>query len=154
MHQEIYQENMHIHMGYFSFNKCSKLSRISDELQEANRNADDPVEAVQEKLRDQVKESEFKSVRGMFQYSEEARDEMDLACSAEGPLRRLKTPYIVESAEQLASDAKKLFNQFHTTERLLSYLERLKIDVAASQSANTLASVAEDVWALIAASLR
>ena len=60
---------------------------------------------------------------------------MDLAGSAEGPLRRTKTPYIVESAEKLSNDAKELFNKFQTTGRPLSHLERLKIDIAASQAA-------------------
>ena len=50
MHQEIFTEYIHIHMGYFAFNKCSKLSRMSDKLQEVNRSSDDPVKVVQAKL--------------------------------------------------------------------------------------------------------
>ena len=92
---------------------------------------------MQTKSKEQLELTEHKAVKNLFQHPEDAWDEMDLAGSSEGPLRRTKAPYIEETAEQLNSDVKEVLNPFHTTEKLLRYLERLKGDIAASQAANS-----------------
>ena len=64
-HQGIFQDYMHIHMGDFSFNECPKVSRISDELQQVSRSSDDPVKKVPVTLKEQLKQTAYKTVKGL-----------------------------------------------------------------------------------------
>ena len=78
------------------------------------------MKLAQQQLRNEVKDTDIKTVRGMFMNTTEERNNMDLAWPGDGPLRRVLFPYVVESSDQLAADVKTVFNKLHTTEALMN----------------------------------
>ena len=90
---------------------------------------------VQEKLKNDLN-TEKMTMRGLLSASAEQGDDLDLPGGGDqGPLRKGRAPLLVNTSAQLSELTKKAFNSFQSTEDPIAYLDKFKVDVAASQSA-------------------
>ena len=109
-HQQFYQSFQHLRQGFLGYNRCTKHSWISEEPLDARRGNQDTVKELQTKLQNQVKDTDAKTVQGPFPLSKEEQDNLDMTGQMEGPLRRHRVPYVVESSDKLEEDVKCFFS--------------------------------------------